>query len=188
MYLDTVGPFAVAKVTDLFILHSTTPRARLLVFLRTVSSSLNTLRFFSFPVSFHCWLINSRVLTPIPLGEWGRKAGVGGFVTQSVRCVSLQRLRFVHPVVFICVEEGDGYRGCHGRPHYGLFLALSYRALTESQSNTSLASCFLCFWIFGNLQPAKKNTPNTPCGTSSRIFSLTFESVIFIYKCFFFSY
>lgn len=66
----------------------------------------------------------------------------------------------------------------------GYFSALSYLALTESQSNTSLASCFLCFWMLG-ISTCKEEHTNTPCGMSSRIFSLTFETVIFIYKCFF---
>lgn len=64
----------------------------------------------------------------------------------------------------------------------GYFSALSYLALTESQSNTSLASCFLCFWMLG-ISTCKEHT-NTPRGTSSRVFSLTFESVVFIYKFF----
>ena len=66
----------------------------------------------------------------------------------------------------------------------GYFSALSYLALTESQSNTSLASCFLCFWMLG-ISTCKEEHTNTPCGMSSRIFSLTFETVIFIYKFFF---
>lgn len=65
----------------------------------------------------------------------------------------------------------------------GYFSALSYLALTESQSNTSLASCFLCFWMLG-ISTCKEEHTNTPHGTSSRVFSLTFEIVVFIYKCF----
>lgn len=38
-----------------------------------------------------------------------------------------------------------------GQNSTAFFTTLSppYLALTESQSNTNLASCFLCFWILG---------------------------------------
>ena len=189
MYLDTVEPFAIARSQIYLFLHSTTPRATLLGFLRTISSSLNTLRFclFFFLSPFIVgWLkagCSNTISLPC-LGEWRRKAGISGlWLGLWVRRESLWRPPLCPPGVFICVEEGDGCWGCHGRPHSGLFSASSYLALTESQSNTSLASCFLCFWMLGI--STWKEHMNMPHGTSSRLFSLMSESVIFIYKCFF---